>query len=100
MYMTSISCVLKVWFFLEKLCAWIISSGQTISNANTLLKISKKVYGVGITYPTIFRENGILWNSHFRPKFSKSWIYQIANVKYWFIKDLTNDASAMLWNDN
>ena len=54
-----------------------------------------KVYGVGFLYPTVFRENGKLWNLHFRPKFSKSWIHQIVHIKYWIINDVTNNASVM-----
>ena len=56
-----------------------------------------KVYGVDFPYPTVFRRNGKLWNSHFCPKFLKSWIYQIAHIEYWIINDLTNDTSVMVW---
>ena len=69
---------------------WIISSVQTISN-------TKKVYGVDVQSATVFPENGKLWNLHFRPKFSKSWIHQIANIKYWIINDLTNNISVIVW---
>ena len=55
-----------------------------------------KVSGVVFPYPTFFRENGKLRNSHFRPKFSKSWNYQIAHIKHWIMNNLTNDTSVVL----
>ena len=54
-----------------------------------------KAYGVYVQSPTVFRKWKIM--KHSRPIFSKSWIHQIAHIKYWIINDPTNDAIVMLW---
>ena len=46
----------------------------------------------------LFSEKMEYYEIHiFRPYFTKSWIHQIAHIKYWIIYDLTNDASVMDW---
>ena len=42
-------------------------------------------------------KNWKLWNLHFYPKFSKSWIHHIALVWCWIINDLTNNVPMMVW---
>ena len=72
-----------------------IFSSNHIQYQNTLM--FNKVYGVDVQSPTVFRENWKLWNLHFRPKFQKYWIHQIAHIKYFIINDPTNDTSMMHW---
>ena len=72
-----------------------IFSSNHIQYQNNIM--FNKVYGVNVQSPIVFRENGKLWNLHFRPKFSKTWFHQIAHIKYWIINDLTNEISVMVW---